>query len=138
MKTEAFVLGKDVNVFYVKARSFPEGIASAFEQLQRLLRDAKGRQFYGLSRPNEKGVIEYKAAVEELKPDEGRDLGCERMVIKKGTYSGTVIRDYQKHIEKIQATFQELLQDPKLDPQGYCVEMYLGDKDVRCMVRLVD
>lgn len=138
MKIEEFTLAKDVPVFYVKAKSFPEGIEQAFHQLHKLVSDPENRQYYGLSRPNQQGTIEYFAAVQEVKKNEGKELGCETIVIRHGKYTSTVIRDFHKKMMDIQSAFDKLLKDPKIDPQGYCVEMYLADKDVRCMVRLED
>jgi len=34
--------------------------------------------------------------------------------------------------------FQELLVDERNDPNGCCVEGYINEKDVRCMIRLKD
>ena len=33
---------------------------------------------------------------------------------------------------------QMLISQPDIDPNGYCLEWYLNDMDVRCMVRLDD
>jgi len=42
-----------------------------------------------------------------------------------------------KDIDSIGAAFNKLIQLSDIDPQGYCIEWYLSDKDVRCMVRVV-
>jgi hypothetical protein len=42
-----------------------------------------------------------------------------------------------KDIPAIQRTFNQLLAQPGLDPQGYCVEQYIGN-DMLCMIRLAD
>lgn len=41
-----------------------------------------------------------------------------------------------KDISSIDKSFKTLLTDPRIDPEGYCVEWYLNAKDVQCMVRL--
>ena len=43
-----------------------------------------------------------------------------------------------KDIPAIQKTFNQLLEYPDIDPQGYCVEQYIDQKDLICMVRLAD
>jgi hypothetical protein len=43
-----------------------------------------------------------------------------------------------KDIPAIGNTFQELLETPGIDPNGYCVEWYINDKDVICMIRLAE
>lgn len=39
-------------------------------------------------------------------------------------------------IPAIGKAFKELLAIPGIDPEGACVEWYLSNKDVQCMVRL--
>ena len=94
------------------------------------------RQFFGISYPETPSKIIYKAAVEESYPGEGEKLGCETFIIKKGQYISIYIKDFMKDIPKIGQSFQELLADERIDPNGCCVEEYINDKDVRCMVRL--
>jgi hypothetical protein len=45
--------------------------------------------------------------------------------------------DFRKDIMSIDKAFKQLLNQPNLDPQGYCVEQYANDKEaVTCMIRL--
>ncbi|MEO6305301.1 MAG: transcriptional regulator [Bacteroidia bacterium] len=135
---EEYNLEKDIKIFYVTATSFPEGISAAHEKLQNLLPDIKDRHFYGVSRPeNNKGII-YKAGVEESYQGEGETLGFDTLILKQGKYIGALIKDYTKDVSIVEKTFQKILKNPDLDPNGYCVEMYIGQKDLRCMVRLKD
>ena len=97
-----------------------------------------GRKFFGISYLESPSKIIYKAAVEESYPGEGEQLGCETFIIKKGQYISDYIKDFMSDIPKIGHTFQELLADQRIDPNGCCVEEYVNDKDVRCMVRLKD
>jgi len=43
-----------------------------------------------------------------------------------------------KDIPAIQKAFNLLIAQPGLDPEGYCVEQYINQKDMICMVRLAD
>jgi len=131
-------LEKDIKVFYVTATSFPEGIQGSYQKLHSLIGSPTGRKFFGISYPETPSKIIYKAAVEESYPGEGEKLGCETLVIKKGQYISIYIKDFMKDIPKIGQSFQELLADERIDPKGCCVEEYINDKDVRCMVRLKD
>jgi hypothetical protein len=36
----------------------------------------------------------------------------------------------------IKKAFGEILKQPGLDPNGYCIEWYLNEKDVTCTVRI--
>ena len=120
------------------ATSFPDGIQAAYQKLHSLIGSPDGRKFFGISYPETPSKIIYKAAVEERYPGEGEQLGCETFVIKKGHYISIYIKDFMKDIPKIGQSFQELLADQRIDPNGCCVEEYINDKDVRCMVRLKD
>jgi len=133
---ENFTLEKDIKVFCLEAKPFPEGIPAAYQKLQSLLQSAHGRRYFGISRP-ENGQIVYKAAAEEMEEGEAEKLNCEPFVIKGGQYISIVIIDYLKDVQEIGRVFQQLTAYPGIDPEGYCIEMYAyNDKDVRCMVRL--
>ncbi len=133
MKTINFE--NDIKVFYVEAESFPEGIEAAHKKLHELVPFSDKRKFFGISRP-ENGRIVYRAGVEEVVAGEAERLNCKIMILEKGKYISVTIEDYMKHIEGIGMAFEELLSFPGIDQQGYCVEWYFNDKDVRCMVRL--
>ena len=135
---ETINLDNDINVLSVTAKTFPDGIMEAFDQLNSIVPlSEKGRQF-GISRPSEGGSIVYKAAMEEVNEGEAEKLGCEPFVIKKGKYLFVDRNDFMKDLPGIGKAFQMLISQPNIDPNGYCLEWYLNDKDVRCMVRLDD
>ena len=129
-------LENDIIVLCVTAKSFPEGISAAYETLHDLLPTSEGRNFYGISCPNEQDVIVYKAAVEQLYAGEAEKLKCETFVIRKGDYIGYTIRNFHEDIGSIGKAFHELLADSRIDPEGCCVEVYLNETDVQCMIRL--
>ena len=134
---EQYKLDRDIRALCVKANSFPDGITDAFDRLGKLLGPSgAGRQYYGISHKNDKGEIMYFAAAEERFADEASRLGCEVFVIKRGTYISIYITGFRSNIAAIGNAFQELLSDPRIDPQGACVEIYDGMDNVRCMVRL--
>jgi hypothetical protein len=133
---EPYTIAHDIEVFYVKADSFPEGIKPAFEKLIALLPDMKGRKLYGISRPEDGNGIVYRAAVVAEATGEGAIYGLDSFTIRQGVYMSEILKDYEEHVQEVSTTFDRLLQTPGLDPQGYCVEDYLNEKDVRCMVPL--
>lgn len=134
MKT--YSIENDITVFYVTASSFPNGVMAAHNQLHSIVPFSNERKFFGVSRPEEGGPIVYRAAAEELYQGEGKKFNCDTLVLKKGEYIGIEVKDYIKDVVSIQRAFDEILLQPDLDPKGYCVELYLSEKDVRCMVRL--
>jgi len=135
MSMETIIWERDTTVLYVEATSFPEGIAGAHQRLHAIVPFSEPRKYFGISRP-ENGVIAYKAAAEQMDPQEAEMLNCKTLVLKKGNYISLYITDYMKDIQSIGRAFEDLLEYPGLDPQGYCVEWYLNNQDVKCMIRL--
>ena len=133
---EKYFLNEDINLICVSAKSFPNGVMEAFEILGEKVNTKKGRSLFGVSFPGRDGKIIYKAAANEVNDGEAENLGCESFTIKKGTYDAILIPDFMSNIQDIGKAFDEILKDPLIDPKGCCVEMYLNEKDVRCMVRL--
>jgi hypothetical protein len=132
---ETITIDNDIVLLCVTAASFPAGVMEAHQKLHSLIPFSEHRKYYGISRP-ENGAIVYKAAAEELTPGEGKQLDCETVVLKKGKYISTVIHDYMKDLPSIGRAFEQLLAQPGLDPQGYCVEWYVSQTEVNCMIRL--
>jgi hypothetical protein len=132
---EKFTLDNPIKVLCVTASSFPDGIMAAHNKLHALVPNAGNRRYFGISRP-EKGQIIYKAAAEERNPGEGEQLNCESFVIAGGEYVSVTIIDFMKDVQAIGKAFQQLTSQPDIDPDGYCVEWYVNEKDVKCMVKL--
>jgi len=133
---ERFILEKDIPVMYVTADSFPDGIMAAHHTLHAIV-SSRERIFFGISFPNRKGEIIYKAGVEQFSEEEAKRLGLETYILVKGTYNSIVLQDYFKNPASIGEAFQHLLVSPNLDPNSACIEMYVNERDVRCMVRTV-
>ena len=133
---ETITLDKDIKVLYVTAEFFPDGIMDAYKKLSGLISSPRERKYFGLSRP-ENGIIVYKAAAEDTTEGEAERLNLETMMINKGNYICETINDFMKDLPAIGKTFEKLITHPDIDPEGYCVEWYLNEKDVRCMVRVV-
>ena len=133
---EELTIDTDINVMYVTATSFPLGVGGAFDKLQQSLPPADNRMLYGISNP-EKGTIVYKAAAEEQFEGEGKQYGLETFTIKKGRYIAETITGWKKDESSIGKTFQKLLTDKRIDPNGSCIEQYINADDVVCMVRLL-
>lgn len=133
---ETITLDKDIKVLYVNATSFPDGIMEAHKKLHAQIPFSTSRKYFGISRPEKNGGIAYKAAAEEVNPGESENFNLDTIVLKKGKYVSSTLHEYMKDLSGIGNAFKELLSHPDIDPEGYCVEWYLSDKDVQCMVRL--
>ena len=134
---ETTTVDKDIKAFYITATSFPDGIKPAHEKLHSLIPFSKDRKYFGISRP-ENGIIIYRAAAEGLNDREAERLNLDTLILKKGNYISLTINNFMKDLPAIGEAFKQLLSNPGIDPQGYCVEWYLSEKDVKCMVRLKD
>ena len=131
---ENYTFQKDVHTFCVTADHFPQGIAQAHQQLQSLLPKNDRRNYFGISYPDKNGLMIYKAAAEIL---EGESMpGLETFVIKNGPYNTFYINDYSLHPESIGQAFELLNKQHEVDPHGYCLEWYINEHDVKCMVPL--
>jgi hypothetical protein len=135
---EITTINNDIKVFYLIAKSFPESVPKTYEMLHSLVSDSNDRKYFGISHPDEKGNIVYKAGTEELETGEAEKYNCETFTIKKGKYISIYIKDHMKDPSSIVEAFKKLLSNPDIDPKGYCLEWYINynDPDVNCMVGL--
>jgi predicted transcriptional regulator YdeE len=135
-KMETTTIENEKSVMYIEAASFPNGVGAAHEKLHGIVPFSVQREYYGISWM-EQGKTRYLAAVGELHETEAEKYALEKFTIKKGSYICDTVHDFMKHIPAIGECFQRMLVDPRIDPQGYCLEIYEGD-DVRCLVKLQD
>ena len=131
-----YTLEKDLHVFYVTATSFPNGVLAAHQQLHAYVDYDVKRNYFGISAPDKTGTIIYKSAAEELNKGELSKHQLEQFIIKQGNYIYIDIKDFMKDVNSIGKAFHALISNPDIDPQGCCVEWYLTQNNVRCMVRL--
>lgn len=129
-------LKEDIRLMLVKAKSFPAGVVPAYQEIERAIGNPKGRAFYGISRGDKGGGVLYWAGVRPIDDEENR-LGLEKFTVKKGTYITETVTNWRGREHVIGEVFQRLLTDPRLDPNGYCVEEYQDNDDVVCMVKIL-
>jgi hypothetical protein len=141
---EKFKLEKDINLFCLKADSFPNGIKAAHQDLASLAKSYGKRNHFGVSYLYDNEIL-YMAAAELKSAKEEIPAGCEIYTLKKGNYISIYISDFAKDSSQIEKAFKTLLADPGIDENGCCAECYFPEgtdgnnaKDVRCMVRLAD
>ncbi len=134
---ETVTIQHDIDVLCITAKTFPDGVHDAHETLRGLIPPITNRRYFGISFP-QNGTIQYRAAAEILDPEEKTQTQLEVFTIGKGQYACITLYDYYKNLPAVATTFQKLLSHPKLDPKGYCLEWYLTEKDVKCMVPILD
>ncbi|HTI07177.1 MAG TPA: hypothetical protein VL832_01440 [Puia sp.] len=135
---EKYTIPQNIPALYVQASSFPNGVMAAHKTLHAKAGEGSGRRFFGISYLNEKGEIIYKAAANELHPGEAGELGLPTFTIRKGEYLSEVLKDWCNQEGKIKDIFQDLLKQAgaNVAGDGYCLEEYINDTDVRLMVTL--
>ena len=131
-----YLIEKDVKLLCVAAASFPAGIQAAFSRIHSIVPDAGTRATYGISHGSPNGII-YKAGVIALPGEDGAQYGCEEFILRKGRYIGRVV-NWKENVQQIGETFQLLLAVPRIDKNGACIEEYINDNEVKCMVKLND
>ena len=134
---EEIQIEKDIQVGMVKADSFPDGVMEAHRKIHSLIPYSASRRYYGISWPDRNGNIQYYAGAESLNPEDANISGAEPFTIHHGTFASLTIHDYMKDLQGIGNAFKTLLELEDLDPKGYCLEWYVSDKEVICMVPLV-
>lgn len=133
-----YTIAENIPCYLVKAQTFPDGVMAAHQQLHAAFAFDGHRRFFGISRGLPGGGIDYSAAVEKMEGDTIAPNRFESFVIPAGRYRGTELPDFRKDIPAIGRLFSQLLQDPELDPNGFCLEWYYNMNDVQCTVKLVD
>jgi len=131
---QTYSLTQDLRLCCFTADSFPAGVMAAFELLHSRVPDHDGRRLFGLSWPDGKGSMIYKAAVEERYPGEAEKLGADFYTFKKGEYLGLEVNNFMDDISSIGKAFRELVDAPGVRPDTMGVEEYLNGQTVRCMV----
>jgi predicted transcriptional regulator YdeE len=132
---EKYILKNDVKVFCTTATSFPDGIKDAFMKIEKMLPKNK-RTFYGISYKNGAGAIVYRAAMSESYEGESIKYDFETFTIIKGEYLAETV-NWRKNPEVIGSTFQKMLADRRMDQNFPCIEKYINDEEVVCMVKII-
>ncbi|SIT23999.1 hypothetical protein SAMN05421788_10648 [Filimonas lacunae] len=123
-------------VHCVTASSFPEGVRQAHETLHALVPNVDRRNYFGLSRRDEKGIILYKAGVTALDKGELDRFQLETICLAKGDYLYIDVPDFMKNRPGIGQAFEQLIADERMAADGFCIEWYLSLGLCRCMVRM--
>lgn len=133
---ENLTINKEVQLVCVRAASFPNGIMAAYKKLEQVVK-VKDRTVYGISHGSDTGTL-YWACAEANAQNEAAELGLESYTIKKGVYATEVLYNIQGNEQVIGQTFDTLLDHPKLDETGECIEWYKNANEVLCMVRIIE
>jgi predicted transcriptional regulator YdeE len=135
-RMEQISFPQNIETIYIEASSFPDGVKAAHEKLHALVPPGNGRRFFGISYPGRDGKITYKAAAETLGPEEAKKLGLDTFTIRKGRYISETLTNWPGREMEIGGIFNKLLDRPAIASDGYCLEEYLDNNELRLMVTL--
>jgi hypothetical protein len=133
---EIFSIENDLKTVCITADSFPAGIHAAHDKIRSLAPASRERNYFGVSRPDKNGVIIYKAATTELFDGELSGLDLEEFTIPRGKYALIHLHNFRENISSIASAFEQIIHSQPIDPNGFCLEWYLDDDNVRCMIKL--
>ncbi len=132
-------LSAPISLLTFPAPSFPAGIRTAFDTMQRQLPAQPPRQVFGISQFQPDNTVKYFAGAEQVEGDQERAGDIPRMTLEPGDYLSLEVRDFQTNPHNIQAAFSRLLHQPGVDKDSYCVEWYDMPRNVvNCLVKLAD
>lgn len=133
---EIVQLRNSIHLIGIQADAFPQGVAQAHEQLKASVTAENERSIYGISHPLQNGSIKYLAAASRLSHDQGIESGFETFTIRKGAFLTLILKGWKENTSQIQEAFRQLIADPRIEKNGYCLEEYISETTLRCMVPL--
>lgn len=113
--------------------TFPNGIKEAFGNLMKTL--GNNRAYYGISWMDEDDKVIYYAMAQEAFPGEGRQHNYDILPIEKGEYRGEAIQNWMSKTDSIKDVFHNLMGNIKADKNHPCIEWYMSDDEMVCMVK---
>ena len=130
---EIYYQPEDLTLFGVQVKTFPNGITEAFEML--VERFGRERSYFGISWMDEKQKVIYYAMVSELVNGEGNKYHYEKLTISKGEYHTESIHNWMNRLDSIKDVFHGLMSGSMADKNHPCVEWYMSDEEMLCMVQ---
>ena len=138
MKEEEFIFESDIPIICIVADSFPDGVMEAHQKLHSRITHSVDRKYFSVSWMKEGGSLHYQAGAEILDPQDASIQDGVPFTIRKGKYSSITIHDFMNNIHAIAEAFQQLLKNENMDPNGYGLEWYVSQSEVKCMVPLIE
>jgi predicted transcriptional regulator YdeE len=135
---ETYTFQNDLKVFGKQVKTFPNGIKEAFDELIEKIPGGLERSHYGLSYMTTDGKIVYFAATREEYEGEAEKYNYERYTIEKGEYLAVTIKDWMNNLHCIKDVFHEMMQDKRADVTKKVVEWYKDDKEMMCLVKMIN
>lgn len=135
MEVKEYELKEDINVFYVQADSFPQGISASFNKLNELLDKKYDHHIYGITFCDGDKLVYYACAKENFE-GEAASLNLPTFTIPNGRYLQTTLNNWPENLGKIPGIFAHLMAQPNVKKQSLCVEDYSTEDTILALVQL--
>jgi hypothetical protein len=116
----------------VKARSFPEGIRPAWQELEKK-RVIKGRKAYGLIYAGAAGMDYYAGLVSDGEIEE-RVTGLPVVEVPAGPCVRVKLMDWNQHVDQIALLFGQMIAAVQVDPDRPAMEYYRSFTELHLLV----
>lgn len=133
---DSFTFQKDIPIVCLPAEGSAQGIIAAHQVLKEKLPPSEHRHFYGISWSGPDRQMVYKAAASIENTDGSALEDLEHFTIRNGPYISFYLTDFRENPDSIRQAFEMLLKQHEVAPNGYCLEWYINDNDVKCLVPL--
>ena len=135
MQVTEIELNQPVEVFFVQADSFPQGISASFNKLNELLGKKYDHHIYGITLCNSDKLVYYACAKENFE-GEAALLGLPTFIIPNGRYLQTTLNNWPENLGKIPEIFDHLMAQSNAKKQSLCVEDYITEDTMLALVQL--
>jgi hypothetical protein len=116
-------------VYSLKANTFPEGVGSAMEKLEKKLLDAYRSKIFGAI--SFKGSeVEYRACVSHKPADENSEEELENYQIPGGQYMSSRLLNWMKNTHLIKEIFNEMEKKYLFDQSRPQLEFYKSKREL--------
>lgn len=124
---------ENISTLSVRASYFPGGIKDAFTTLESKLPSLKGRKFYGALIEEKEGIV-YRACVVASESSEFNKLGLDNYIIPGGKYATTLIKNWNRNVDRIGDFFKIMSKDFEEDFSRPKVEFYRSSRELVLML----
>ena len=119
-----------------KVKSFPDGVAVAFDELEARLETLRGRKFYGLVYSSGEGM-KYYAALVPTDAEEERSFvesGHAILKVEGGPCVRVKLRDWESKKDQIGATFAAMIEEHGCDASRPQMEYYRSRSELHLLL----
>ncbi|QNF33979.1 DinB family protein [Adhaeribacter swui] len=131
---EIYKLDQNLTLYGFPVETFPNHIEAAFDKLISMLPVDPSRPYYGISQCTPAGMV-YVAAAPLQPQDNPEPYGLNKYLMEQGDYLAIRVSEWRTKTHTIKSIFENLVADPRCDTNKPCVEIYLNDDEMLCLVK---